>query len=560
MATIYGSAVPNSGYNAGAQPWVIVTHTRAATSATVRYRVGSNPLTAYPASGTFSGTLKVNKSNYAVSGRVSGTTTIRDFTVTYNQATAFSLAISLTGGIPGTNGWVSTSLSGSYSVPAGTAAPGAPGNLRITTHAPTSMDVVLDWDAVSGATSYQTQYQRDGSNWGNTTTGTRNGTKYTVSLTNTDAYYRYRVYASNAGGNSGYSNISELYTPPKNPTAPTIASGGKVSWTNTGKYTHGVDLQKTINGGSTVTNVALGDVSTWTDTAASGAAQYRVRTWAGTGLSRGESAWSDWSESSMMANYAPPKITAIKAVRCDSAGNLTELGKYVRVTTSGTVSSVLDGTTQMNKVTRKLAYRKKGTTTWTNEANLVLNGAPNNWTNVSVVVGANTLAETSAWEFRYTVTDEFSPVVQAITEVPVSQVALSIGPVGIGAGKAHQQGALDVGGDAYFEGDVHVDGHLELADPNTIVINGVSYPKTGTTAFTTDTLAATGNVFYAYVPLGAPLAPEGWEYVPVSLSSRAGNSTWLARFRPTQKDVALYASSSASRGGFLHWQLVKASI
>ena len=149
MATYYGTAG-----GGGRQPWVIVTlQSRSSTSATVRFQVGSDAIQS--TWGTFNGTLKVNTTSYAISGTVpSGSSgTLRDFTVTYNQGSAFSLAVSLTGSIPGTSGWSSTSLSGTFSVAAGAAKPGTPSNFVFSRT--TDANWVVSFTKGSNATSTQ---------------------------------------------------------------------------------------------------------------------------------------------------------------------------------------------------------------------------------------------------------------------------------------------------------------------------------------------------------------------------------------------------------------------
>lgn len=467
MATIYGTVGSKAGIYPGRRPWVIVTHTRNGTKATVRYRVGSDPL--YDTAGTFSGNLKVNGSNYAISGPVprGASATMKDFTVTYNQASAFNLAITLTGSVPGTSGWISTSLSGNYSVPAGVLPPSPPTDVSFTRTSDSAIS--LSWTKGSGATSTKIRQQINGGSWADRTTST--GTSVSLTGLAVNSSYRFNVSSVNAAGTSAVAYANVLYTAPTKPTKPTI-SGQVVKWTLPGRFADAIRVQRTQNGGTNVTTKTLGNVTSWTDpTATNPLTQYRVEVSAGTGASKGTSAWSDWSDNAMAATYKPPAVTKISAQRCDSSGNLTELGQYVRVVTSGTVSSVKDGTTETNKVTRKLSYRRKGTTTWTNEATLVLNGTPKGWSNVAVVTGSNNLLETQAWEIRYTVQDVYTGLVQSIVDLPVSKVSLSLGPDGIGAGKTWQRGALDVGGHAYFEGRIDTDIGITMPVVNPYINN-----------------------------------------------------------------------------------------
>lgn len=68
-----------------------------------------------------------------------------------------------------------------------------------------------------------------------------------------------------------------------------------------------------------------------------------------------------------------------------------------------------------------------------------------------VIIGGN--SDTSSYEFRLIITDTFNNSSRAVTTVSTGRVGLSIGKdIGIGAGKVWEQGALDVGGDAFIDG------------------------------------------------------------------------------------------------------------
>lgn len=515
MATIQGSAG-----GGGRVPFLDVTvQSRTPTEAVLRFTFRSNPVSGYSTWGTFSGTLKINSSNYAVSGSVTSgvANTIWQRDITYNTAGAFTLNVSLTGSIPGASGWTSTSLSGSMSVPAGAAEPGEPSGFTFTRTSDTTL--TIGFTKGSGATSTQLTASKNGAAWYNLAEPT--GTTQNVAGVVVDSYWRFQAYSKNEAGNSAVVGPFVIYTKPAAPSKPTVGSAGKVSWANRARYTHGVEVQRTDNGGSTTTTVSLGAVASWTDPATQQPlTQYRVRSWAGPSADEDKtfSDWSDWSESAMAATYAPPKITAMTARRCNSAGVLTETGRYLRVTTSGTVSKVPNAAgSETNKLTRKVGYRKKGSTTWT-ETTVVNGGTPNNWTNSGITIGSNLISETEVWEVRATVQDAYSGLIVQQVTVPVSQVALSLGSAGVGAGKTWEQGALDVGGDAYVSGDLLVGGHPTAKQPILLTVPGVALAAG----------EATGGTVTAPTP--AFPAGKGWlDYQP-AYAVVGNNNTNTERF------------------------------
>ena len=472
MARITGRANPAAGYNPGRVPWVDVTVTsRTASSATVRFQVGSDPGSG--SMGTFSGTLKVNNSSYAVSGSVSGGSAVFwTKSVTYNQASAFTLSISLTGSIPGTSAWQSTTLSGTFKVPAGTSGskPSAPTNLKATR---TSASVVrVTFTKGSGATKTQIAISRNGA--GVTAGPVPSGGSQDITGITTDSWYRFWAQSWNdTGGSSAMVGSATIYTTPKTPGKPSLASGAKVSWSLPASYVHGVEVKR--NDGSIVD--LPGRVTSWTDPVAQKPdTTYTVRCWAGPSSDEAKtySAWSPVSEAALAAFYKPPAITALKAVRANSSGTPTQMGTYLRVTWSGKVESVKDGTTELNKMTRTIRWRKTGTSTWSQS--VISDGvAPAAWTNAGVTVGAGAIAVTDTFEVEAVVTDAWQTTVQAAT-VSTATVAMSLSKTGVGVGKVWQQGALDVGGDAYISGRLHV------GEPDVITITGTRTLYSGDSA------------------------------------------------------------------------------
>ena len=533
MATYYGTAG-----GGGRQPWVIVTlQSRSSTSATVRFQVGSDAIQS--TWGTFSGTLKVNTTSYAISGTVpSGSSgTLRDFTVTYNQGSAFSLAVSLTGSIPGTSGWSSTSLSGTFSVAAGAAKPGTPSNFVFSRT--TDANWVVSFTKGSDASSTQLTASKNGAAWYELANPT--GTSQTINALTLNTSWRFNAYSKGAGGSSAVVFLGTFYTKPSTPNKPTLAAGKVVNWSNTAQYVHGVEIQRTDNGGTTVSTASLGTVNTWTDpNTQNPLTQYRVRTWAGPSPDQDKtySDWSAWSDSAMSSTYNKPDVLTFTVIRSDSNGVATEQGTTIRIDATAKVSSVKNASNvETNTVACSFGYQvlqydangnpdfTKGTWTSTTVANATIG----TWSTANARTGSGNISLGTAYAVRYYIKDAYSPEVVKYLIVPQSKVALSIGKDGIGVGKQ-----LDPAGAALqVAGNAKIEGSLEVSDPNIIIINGVSYQQSGRITNSGLSFSALGSLFRAFSTINMPYTPpSGWEF-QVSLQNRpttnavAGN-TWLS--------------------------------
>ena len=549
MARITGKANPAAGYNPGRVPWVDVTVTsRTASAATVRFQVGSDPGSG--STGTFSGTLKVNNSSYAVSGSVSGGSAVfYTKSVTYNQASAFTLSISLTGSIPGTSAWQSTTLSGTFSVPAGSSGskPNVPTNVSVSRN---GNSVTIAFTKGAGSTQTVIQWNDNGAGWAGG--GTTTGSSFTRVLA-ADSYYRFNLAGYNSAGYGVGTSPESIYTTPKAPTKPALSEGAKVSWSLPAKYVHGVEIKR--NDGTVVE--LDGRVTTWVDPVAQKPdTAYQVRCWAGPSFDEAKtySEWSPVSEAALAAFYKPPAITALKAVRANSSGTPTQMGTYLRITWSGSVQSVKDGTTELNKMTRTIRWRKTGASAWSQS--VISNGvAPAAWTNAGVTVGAGAIAVTDTFEVEAEAKDVWQTTIQSAT-VSTATVALSLSKTGVGAGKVWQQGALDVGGDA------HISGLLHLADPNVIVIGGVAYQASGSLLQTTTfSDAGAAGLFYRDLTLSLPdTPPSGWEYSFTASRTGAAGAVWVVGAWDTTTSTPstrVYATAATSRDVRVRWQLVK---
>lgn len=155
--------------------------------------------------------------------------------------------------------------------------------------------------------------------------------------------------------------------------------------------------------------------------------------------SRGRSATQDTTFT--VDAYKPPIISVFKAVRNSTT--------QTTVNVSRTISwSTLGGN---NTATYKLE-RRLGTGAWSQLSSTTVSSGTHNGNDTSTEN-----AVMSSYEFRATITDQFGNSATATFTVSTQRVVLDIHKnEGVGIGKIHEQGVLDVDGEAFFNGDLYV--------------------------------------------------------------------------------------------------------
>ncbi len=479
------------------------------------------------------------------------------------QAAATSFSITATmfwGGV--------ASVSGSIGAAAPT--PGVPSGFSWVRNSDAQFTV--SFTKGSNATSTQLTASKNGAAWYDLANPT--GTSQTINGLTLNTRWRFNAYSKGAGGNSAVVSLGTFYTKPSTPSKPTLASGKQVNWNNTANYVHGVEIQRTDNGGSTVTTTSLDVVNTWTDTNAQNPlTQYRVRTWAGPSndQSKTYSNWSSWSDSAMVLTYNAPDVVTFKAVRSNSSGVATEQGTTIRIDATAKVSSVKDASNvETNTVTCSFGYQvlqydangnpdfTKGT--WTSTS--VTNALIGSWSTVNAKTGSGTIALGTAYAVRYYIKDKYGPAVIKYLIVPQSKVALSIGSDGIGVGKQLEPtgAALQVKGTTELEGNAKIIGSLETTNPNEIIINGVSYQRSGVGVASGGTWTShmAPGMLYCTKTMPLPYTPPiGWGFL-ITPSYSSNGFLWGAQHSIGSSTLRLFATLDIANVDCI-WQLVKTS-
>ncbi|MCJ0596312.1 DUF859 family phage minor structural protein [Enterococcus cecorum] len=132
-------------------------------------------------------------------------------------------------------------------------------------------------------------------------------------------------------------------------------------------------------------------------------------------------------------NYSAPTINNFSAVRQNNSDT-------VIITKPVSVSSILNGSTNINSYTVKTEYKLTTATSWT---------VNRTETNSSATLNLSGFNVANSYDIRVTLADKLNQtVVQA--SISTAKVLLDFNrDIGVGIGKMHERGALDVGGDMY---------------------------------------------------------------------------------------------------------------
>jgi hypothetical protein len=177
--------------------------------------------------------------------------------------------------------------------------------------------------------------------------------------------------------------------------------------------------------------------------------------------------------------YSPPKITSFTAVRNSSTPTTVNIGRY------GSWSS-LGGDNSITIVIRR------GSTTIQN-----VSGTSGSISGTLVDTGRSV---TSSYTYTVTATDSFGNSASASVTVSTQKVVLDIHKnEGVGIGKIHEQGVLDIDGSMYLTGFLHVNGR-QLSRPDGLAesVNGLDMNDITDTGFyqgyNMTNSAASGNI------------------------------------------------------------------
>lgn len=151
-------------------------------------------------------------------------------------------------------------------------------------------------------------------------------------------------------------------------------------------------------------------------------------------------------------DYVVPTFSSFSVIRSDVNGLQKDDGTYVRVTSAGSITSL----NAKNQWTYRLYSRIKGSTDW-GTVKATASGAVGT-TAFSYAATLSTYDIVSSYEFRLDLVDKFNTTI-SLNIIPTGGVILTWSDTGVGIGKVHSQGVLDVAGNTYVVGNTNVTGN-----------------------------------------------------------------------------------------------------
>lgn len=207
--------------------------------------------------------------------------------------------------------------------------------------------------------------------------------------------------------------------------------------------------------------------------------------------------------------YSAPRFNSYNITRSSSTPT------NVTVAASGSVSSLLNGSTQKNTLSYVIKYKQSTASSWSS-VTAVSGGTSFNNSKV-----LSNISSTKSYNFQLVLTDYFNSVTIPLS-LSTSPTLADFKQAGVGIGKYHERGVLDVGGTAYISGGLNVGGDTRLegalAIPNSIKETS-NVPLAGTLNNTSDLFG-----YFKGLPtfIGTNTQSNTW-YNIISVRHRNGN-------------------------------------
>ncbi len=160
--------------------------------------------------------------------------------------------------------------------------------------------------------------------------------------------------------------------------------------------------------------------------------------------SRGRSATK--TGSIYVYDYNAPSASKINVYRCDSSGNANNEGSSIRVSCAISITNVANSNQNAKTITIKT--RAVGTSSWTTKVSATLSAYSLTYT--SGVLSSYSI--TQGHEVQIVISDSFNTATYNVN-IAVASCIMNIEQGGVGIGKYHEKGALDVKGEIYIDGN-----------------------------------------------------------------------------------------------------------
>ena len=158
--------------------------------------------------------------------------------------------------------------------------------------------------------------------------------------------------------------------------------------------------------------------------------------------------------------YSSPTISA-RAFRCDSKGTESSSGAYIAVNFSWEITNLASNNSNAKQYF--IQYKTSSATSYTTSVD---------WTNLSSYSGSmtkvlsQTFSTTSSYNIQLKVKDSFGTTTSTL-DVSTISALLNIEKSGVGVGKIHEKGVLDVGGQLHTTSEIYSGNTVYIkTDPN----------------------------------------------------------------------------------------------
>lgn len=154
--------------------------------------------------------------------------------------------------------------------------------------------------------------------------------------------------------------------------------------------------------------------------------------------------------------YASPVFTNLSVKRINADGSSNDLGVAMQISISGSITSL----NSKNQYNYAIYARIKGTSDWGTALESGTGTIGDTAFNLTDIISSISFDAAKSYDIKVTFSDKFNvTILPAVLSTGV--VVMSLGEIGVGVGKIWEQGALDVGGDAYISNDLHVSNFIE---------------------------------------------------------------------------------------------------
>lgn len=262
--------------------------------------------------------------------------------------------------------------------------------------------------------------------------------------------------------------------------------------------------------------------------------------------------------------YSKPSLipytgeTSIVCKRCDSEGNLTASGTYLRVKAGRQYSKVISDGEQKNFCVMRLKYKAEGATSW--GSNITILAKDNTSDNMDAILTNINLSPSTTYLVQIEVVDDVGESYSTIINIPTADVTVHLreGGKGVGIGKyaekdnvvdideeweVHARGDLRVGGTIYPDNIASIDAY-EYKDFNELIYKTGYYKGTSAPS-------ATGCKNY-------PINETGLLEVISAMAQNATTLDWWGFAYQTYRDYKgnVYMRSYYSSSGWTAWKKV----